>query len=318
VGEHEGLQDNMSFSIPIEPDEKGMTGRECPQPDCLGYFKVKFGTGLIGEDLKCVCPYCGHRGDPNTFWTQEQLEYAKSIAVRQVTNLVIKELKKSEFTVRPKGPFGIGMSMKVTAGPPRPIRYYREKELETEVICSSCTLQYAIYGVFGFCPDCGIHNSLQILKKNLELAQKEIDISANVDSDELRQYLICDALENAVSSFDGFGREIVARNADRATAPEQASKISFQSLLSVDDKLERLFGFRLSSRIDLTKWKTALRAFQKRHLLAHKMGVIDEQYVSITGDATQIVGRRIQVSRDEVIAALQIVLELGESLASAI
>ena len=31
---------------------------------------------------------------------------------------------------------------------PHPIRQYREKRLETEVVCDRCTLHYAIYGVF--------------------------------------------------------------------------------------------------------------------------------------------------------------------------
>ena len=43
-----------------------------------------------------------------------------------------------------------------------------EKQLETEVVCVNCTLRYSVYGVFAFCPDCGQHNSLQILDKNLD------------------------------------------------------------------------------------------------------------------------------------------------------
>ena len=87
-----------------------------------------------------------------------------------------------------------------------PIRYYREKRLETEVMCSNCALRYAIYGVFAYCLDCGIHNSQQILDKNLELAEKEAALAGTVES-ELATRLIEDALENEVSSFDGFGRE---------------------------------------------------------------------------------------------------------------
>jgi hypothetical protein len=55
----------------------------------------------------------------------------------------------------------------------------------------------AIYGVFGWCPDCGVHNSLQILNKNLELARKELALAASADPD-VATYLIGDALENAV------------------------------------------------------------------------------------------------------------------------
>ena len=311
-----GLDDHMTFSIPIQPDETGMTGRECPQSECLGYFKVKSGTGLTGGDLSCTCPYCGHTGDPNTFWTQEQIAYAQLIAIREVTERLVQELKKSEFRIRPKGPFDIGLSMRVEAGTPTPVHHYREKQLETEVICNTCALHYAIYGVFGFCPDCGIHNSLQILHSNLELAGKELDLAAVAESKELRQYLVCDALKNAVSSLDGFGREFVSRHAQRSGNPQQVSKLSFQNLSAANEKLEKLFGISLSKFVADEEWKKITRSFQKRHLLTHKMGVIDAQYITQTGDATAVLGRRIAVTPEEAREAIRIVHQLGNSLAS--
>ena len=107
-----------SISIPIQADENAFTGRECPQPDCEGYFKIEFGTGLKGEGLPCHCPYCGHIADHNQFWTKEQIEYATSVAMRQITDAFHKDLKKLEFDHKPKGAFGIGLSMKVKPGSP--------------------------------------------------------------------------------------------------------------------------------------------------------------------------------------------------------
>lgn len=46
---------DMKIGVILPPDDKGFTGRECPQ--CKRYFKVKFGTGLHGST--CCCPYCG-------------------------------------------------------------------------------------------------------------------------------------------------------------------------------------------------------------------------------------------------------------------
>jgi len=104
--------------------------------------------------------------------------------------------------------------MKVKSSTPHPISYYREKKLETEVVCDNCTLRYAIYGVFGWCPDCGTHNSFQILTKNLELAKKELALAEKAEKD-LAEHLIGDALENVVSAFDGFGRQLcLQREAD--------------------------------------------------------------------------------------------------------
>ncbi len=155
--------------VPIPADADGFTGRECPQPGCEGYFKIEVGTGLKGQGLPCHCPYCGHTAGNDTFWTKEQIEYAKSIAMKKITDAFYKDIKNLEFEHKPRGALGINLSMKVKTGRPAPIHSYREKQLETEVICVNCTLRYSVYGVFAFCPDCGKHNSLQILNKNLEL-----------------------------------------------------------------------------------------------------------------------------------------------------
>ena len=91
------------ISIPISADENAFTGRECPQLDCEGYFKIEFGTGLKGEGLPCHCPYCGHTAGHDHFWTKEQIEYAKSVAMRKITDALQKDLKTLEFDHKLKG-----------------------------------------------------------------------------------------------------------------------------------------------------------------------------------------------------------------------
>lgn len=307
------IPDRVSVSIPA--DEEGFTGRECPQTDCQGYFKIEFGTGLKGENLPCHCPYCGNTADHDEFWTKEQIEYAKSIAVRQFSDAITRELKKMEFDFPARGNFGIGISMKVEPGLPHPVRYYREKRLETEIICDQCTLRYTIYGVFAHCPDCGVHNSPQILTKNLELAGKEIDLSNNVDNSELSVHLIADALENVVSAFDGFGREICRVNASMALNKEQAENLSFQNLTKANKHLERLFRIDIKKMCNAVEWELAVRCFNKRHLLAHKMGVVDQTYIDATQDHAAVVGHKISITPEEVRDLIKIIQRMGSALA---
>lgn len=289
--------------IPISTDEEGYMGRECPNEKCLGYFKVMPGTGIT-EPAPCHCPYCGHVGDHNTFFTPDQVEYAQSAALRMVEDAVFKDLKALEFEHKPRGPFGIGFSMKVTQSAPQPIRYYREKQLETKVTCNTCTLKFAIYGVFGWCPDCGAHNSLQILNKNLELARKQLALAATVEA-ELGEHLIGDALENIVSAFDGFGREVCSK---------KLPNIRFQNLTAARRQVQEKLGFDFADGLDLETWATAVRIFQKRHLLAHKMGVVDAEYVQKANDPHAVEGRKVRVSSDEVSQAIGIVGQLGHRL----
>lgn len=300
------------FSIPLPSDEKGYLGRECPE--CQRYFKITLGTGLVGEDLPCRCPYCGHAAPQDQFFTKAQIEYAQSVVLSKVTGAFIKDLKTLEFNHRPKGPFGIGISMKVE-GRPQPIRHYSELELEEEVVCDHCTLRYTVYGTFAFCPDCGQHNSLQILEKNLAVAQKQIDLAGTVDGD-LSTQLIADALENGVSAFDGFGREACRIYSSKATDPVKATTISFQNLVGAHKNVLTLFGVDLTAALGASDWRFTCHCFQKRHLLAHKMGVVDDAYVQATGDSSAKVGRKISVPSQDVVALLGAIRTLGTYLTS--
>lgn len=304
-----------SVSVSIPADEDGFTGRECPNAKCEGYFKIEFGTGLPGSEMPCHCPYCGHTAGHDQFWTKAQLEYAKSIALRKITVALHKDLKRLEFNHKPKGAFGIGISMKVKPGRPIPIRHYREQRLETEVTCDNCTLRYSVYGVFAFCPDCGQHNSLQILRKNLEVVQKMLDLAADTDT-ALAEKLIENALEDCVSAFDGFGREFCRLHFDRTTGSRQNHVRSFQNLNRARANLLDLYGIDLASFVIAETWERALIAFQKRHLLSHKMGVIDQEYIERTGDKTAVPGRKIAVSADEVRELALAVQDLARGMSS--
>ncbi len=298
------------FSVPIKMDSDGYLGRECPE--CERYFKITLGTGITEGDPPCHCPYCGHCAPQDNFFTKGQIEYAQSVVINKVTGAFIKDLKSLEFDIKPKGPFGIGMSMKVK-GRPQPVRGYTELQLEEEVVCDNCTLRYTIYGSFAYCPDCGKHNSRQILDKNLALAEQQLVLAEKVDQEMTRQ-LIADALENAVSAFDGFGREICRVNSSKASDPPKAENVSFQNLVGAQKNVQLVFGIDLTSALDSHEWAFACRCFQKRHLLAHKMGIIDDAYVKATNDPAATVGRKVSIRAEEVTSLLDHVRRLGSHL----
>lgn len=286
------------FSISLPPDEEGFIGRECPVAECEGYFKIQPGTGLKGANLPCHCPYCGHGARSDKFFTKAQVEYAKSVVMREASGALLKDLKSLEFNHRPRGAFGIGISMKVS-GKPTALRYYRESKLETEVVCDRCTLHYTIYGVFGFCPDCAVHNSLQILNKNLELVEKLLAVAETQEA-PVAQHLIENALEDCVSAFDGFGRETCRVFASKAAKPEKAAVIRFQNISAARDRISEQFSLDFAATVLPQDWQLVMRAFQKRHLLAHKMGVVDEGYLAATGDLPALLGRKVSIEAPDV------------------
>lgn len=304
----------ISISVPLPKDEDGMVGRECPQPDCQGYFKVKEGTGLLGPDLLSHCPYCGCTNRPDHFWTKDQVRYAESVALRRVSQAIFAQLKDMEFDHKPSGLFGIGISLKVNPGAPVPLRQYRERALEARLKCESCTLEYAIFGVFGFCPDCGLHNSFQILRANLDLVRKEVNLALEQADALLANHLIEDALENCVSSFDSFAREACKVRAGLSADPNQAGSLSFQNLPRANAKLTKLFNCDFQGSVSPSTWALVHVAFMRRHLIAHKAGVIDEQYIKETGEHANLMGRRVAVAAKGVYEVAEAVSGLGEAL----
>ena len=283
-----------------------------PNTDCEGYFKIVSGTGLEGDGLPCHCPYCGHTAGHDEFWTQEQIRYAKSVAMRRISDAIRKDLKSLEFSQKPRGPLGIGLSMKVKTGPPLPIHHYREKELETTVVCTNCTLRYAVYGAFAFCPDCGQHNSQQILGANLEVVRKMLDLAESHDND-LRIKLIENALEDCVSAFDAFGRELCRVHADRTSNPATMNRMRFQNLVHARAELQTI-GVEMTAAIMTDAWEQALLLFQKRHLMAHKLGVADQEYVNRSGDRNAVPGRKVRVGSDEVTELRETLWRVADSL----
>ena len=74
---------------------------------------------------------------------------------------------------------------------PVPILSYVEKQLETEVICDKCGLDFAVYGVFASCPDCGQLNALKVFLSSLETARKKLVLSKDqgLEEDLRRDFL---------------------------------------------------------------------------------------------------------------------------------
>lgn len=273
-----------TVSVDIKPDDGGFMGRECP--NCEKYFKIKPGTG-IPDYSDCYCPYCHHFGPQDEFWTKQQIEYAQFVVLNKFTGDLLKSMKKLERKPNRNQSISIGISVK---GRPTPITYYTEKELEEKVTCSACTLEYTIYGAFGYCPDCGIHNSKQIVVANFDLILKILDLAKGATA-EIREKLIENALEDCISAFDGFAREHCSRLND---------KISFQNIANARGKLIADHGFDIAKGLSENDWDFVMAQFQKRHLLAHKMGIIDEEYVTKTSISNDEIGKKVKIIESDV------------------
>ena len=117
---------------------------------------------------------------------------------------------------------------------------------------------------------------------------------------KLTQHLLDDALENCVSVFDGFGRELCRLHAGKSPDPKAAGDVSFQNLSRAANRVRQLFAIDLISALSANEWQETAVAFLRRHLLAHKAGVVDAKYLRESGDPSASLGRRIVVTASDI------------------
>jgi len=306
LGENNKDMGDLKISINIPLDENGMLGRECLE--CEQYFKLKPGTGLKTDH--CHCPYCEYEGKSDTFWTQAQLEYARSIAMQQAFNKILKpqldkltnSFKQLERSSRNSL---IQFKVKTTGHNFRfPIKYYTEKELETNLTCDNCGLEFAIYGVFSNCPDCNETNAFLIYEKSLEVIKKKLDIFSKPEiPEDILEISLSSILTTGISAFDGLGKELRKKKPDHYPSKPQNL---FQNLYVLNEKMDNFISDRHSDFNSLIKY------FQIRHIFEHNMGVVDSDCVKKVPELNYLIGRKYKLTNSELGRFIELMTELGD------
>lgn len=293
----------VSISIPL--DDNGMMGRECLE--CERYFKLKPGTGL--ETNHTYCPYCDYHGKSDTFWTKAQLEYAKSIAMKEAFRKIVKpsldKLERSFKQLERSSRNGL-IQFKVKSSGNNfifPIKYYSEEELETKIACDNCGLEFSIYGVFSTCPDCNELNAFLIYDKSLDVINKKIEIFSKPEiPEEIVEMSLGSVISSCVSAFDGLGKELRKRKPDKY--PKRPNNL-FQNLFQLNKELNNLISENHS------EYSLLLKLFQVRHLNEHNMGVIDDDFINKIPNYGHLKGRKYKLEIQEVHNFLNSMKELG-------
>lgn len=182
--------------------------------------------------------------------------------------------------------------------------------LATHIDCQSCDAEYTVYEVFESCVACKEEQNHHIFRKNLELVKKQLELAQTITTD-LKRLLTENSLVDLVSSFDGFARRLTDKSKDKASKPDKVGYLSFQNLKKARKDVKQLFGFDLSKPLEQERWYSANDSFQKRHLLTHNLGLIDEAYIEKSKNKTAVIGERIVIDQTEVNALIDDVSILG-------
>ncbi|MDH1867173.1 hypothetical protein ACNJYG_19025 [Pseudomonas sp. GW6] len=318
-----GSLNGRSVSVGIEADEKGYLDKQCPASNCEFLFKVNEDDWKnIFKDEAVWCPMCRNESPAKAWFTIEQAEHIKSEALTVLKGEINNALRSGAQKFnrnQPRNSF-ISMSMEVKGGMQRTYTLPAKaaEVMQLEIQCENCSSRFAVIGSAYFCPACGVNSVIRTFDDSLRKIRAKKDsedavrraLAESLGRDEaeltcrsLRETCLTDGVtafqKYCEGLYDTYGKppfNAFQRIEDGSKLWREALGVGYEKWLS-------------PSELDELKIQ-----YQKRHLLAHQEGIVDERYVKNSGDASYKVGQRLVVSTADVEALLKLLEKLGQGL----
>ncbi len=314
----------ISIPVTLHSDEKGYLDRECPNEDCLYTFKVlmKDWEEKV-SDKEVHCPLCGYVDTADKWWTQDQLnkvhDITKSWAMNYIQGELDKAFKKLERSTRHN------KYCRIAYKPGRRITFInnpigQREEWETEICCEKCGTHYSVIGSAFFCPCCGYNSAVTSYNNSLDSIQRMLESLKDMKSMMTEKYnadtaetmcrsLLESSIGDMVSAFQKFAS---------CKYEELSGKISRVNDFQMIDKGSQLFetetGYKYSDWLSADELNSMKVMFQKRHLLEHNNGMVDQRYIDKSHDTNYSVGQRIIVKEADAFGLMRIIRKLGNEL----
>lgn len=285
-----------SISIPILPDSNGYLDRECPNPDCLFQFKVQIDDWRnLFRDEQVFCPMCRHEAKSNHWFNSEQLQEGK----KQITQHLRKRILNAWSGTRIYGQ----NFLPITA----------REEMTLKIECEECHSRYSVIGSAYFCPCCG-HNSVEktfdeSLNKveaklnNLLIVRKAIEASSKDEAEIICRSFIETALSDCVVAFQRFCEVTYTKQKPTERLPLNV----FQRLGDGSKLWNEVFNEGYEDWLTERELDRMKILFQRRHLLLHTEGLVDDKYLQRTNDSFYKLGQRIVVKENDISELLKLI-----------
>ena len=287
--------------------------KECPSGGCMFKFKVhEEDWGNIFRDEAVYCPLCRHEAPADSWWTTEQIDHAKRQAFKYVEGRIGRAMDSDarNFNRSQRRDSFITMSMKVSGFNRSTVILpaHATELMELKITCEKCNARFSVIGSAYFCPSCG-YNSVErtfddSIKKILsKIENVEIIRKAFTQKSERRmkgeitiRSLTESALSDGVTAFQRLAEKLYAKIPAARKAPFNA----FQRIDDGSELWEKACGKGYDAWLDIAELRELKILFQKRHILVHNEGIVDDKYIKRSGDTTYKIGQRIVVTERDI------------------
>ena len=314
--------------IPVKSDEEGYLDRECPFQECRKQFKIhEDGWESKVSKERVYCRFCRHCKGADHWWTTEQSKRAKEKAVahriaqtQRAMHVGLKrDIRKWNRRQSRNSPLQLKMSVR---GPvptvPLPSPISANDPLRFKVVCSNCSCRYAVVGCAFFCPACGYNDAGMMFGQALKGIRTSLDSLDSIEQTDLdadtkenrRREVVEGGLQNAVAAFQSYAEALYEGLSNVAKARRNA----FQNLDEGNKMWFKVTSRRYSDYLTEDELRNLKFAFQRRHLLAHRQGLVDQTYIDRSADNTYLPGQRLSLRRESVRMYVDIIEKLASGM----
>mgnify|MGYP002431078235 FL=1 len=315
---------NIEIPMKILSDEKGYLDRQCPNENCLFEFKVNMQDWEDKvSDEEVHCPLCGQIAPSDSWYTYEQLDAMQEIATNWARNYMLGEIDKM---------FGSlarstrnNKYIKITYKRNRPVTFVNnpigaKEEWTLDITCEKCGTRYSVIGSAYFCPCCGYNSASNVFDNSMDTITKMIqsldDMKATLTAQfgrDTAETMCRSMLENSfgqvVSAFQKFAQCKFKELSGVEKRVNDFQMVDKGSKYFRDETGSGYEAFLSPNEIDSMKLY-----FQRRHIIEHNTGIVDQQYIDKTGDTDYSVGQRIVVKTSEALELIAIIKKLASGL----
>ena len=231
----------------------------------------------------------------------------QAAAVAQVKGGLNKALKSDAARFNPRQPKGgfLSIAMKVDSRPQHVMLPPTAKDpLQTKIGCQAFDCRYAVIGAAYFCPACGHSAAEQVfgqtiggIRQTLAALDQVRAAMPDRDAAEIAARLVIEnSVQNAVTAF----QRVVEALYEELPSLLKASRNAFQNLSEGSALWLKAPGRSYSDHLDVASLADLGRTFQQQHLLTRRQGLVDQEYVTKSGDNRYRPGQRLVVRPETV------------------
>lgn len=314
------------IEIPIRflSDSKGYVDRQCPNENCLYTFKINMNDWKEKvSDEEVHCPMCGHVDVSDKWWTQEQVKamqnivssYAMSLASEKIGQM-FENLARSTKNNK---------SIHIEYIPGQKITFInnpigQREDWETDITCEECGTKYSVIGSAYFCPCCGYNSAISVFDETLDNIEKMLKSIPELKEVFTKSYgkdkaetmsrsLLESSFGDIVSAFQKFAERIYKRKTTLSVRVNDFQIVDKGSQLFFDATGKGYDEWLSKNEIDRMNV-----LFQRRHIIEHNSGIVDERYLKQSKDNTYVLGQHLVVHMDEAVELINIIKKLSAGL----